>query len=240
MKNTVLLCLLACLLGCKPNPNETSSQGTSRTGTSLTAEEQKAVLLSGTALSGQASGALSEDGKALELTISNSAIFDQEPDLLQLHASRAAWVFYKNMGGDPPSYEQLVVKAQLKDTTVVIPYPMAQLAVVKARYPLVEQASQKLIAGDYEGLYTLFDPVVMGPSKAADLQKYCTQLEPEYGKPQGFEFRGFGFNKTSSGEDFLSLAGQLKRSIKDTPLYIAVDLKKPDLKGSLNSIKFAY
>ncbi|MCF8245687.1 MAG: hypothetical protein K9J37_14095 [Saprospiraceae bacterium] len=240
MKNTILLCLLACLLGCKPNTSETTHESTPRNGTSLTAEEQKAVLLSGTALSGQATGALSQDGRALELTIAHSAVFDQEPDLLKLHASRAAWVFYKNMGTEKPSYEHLVLVAELQDTTVKFPYSMKQLDLVAARYPAVEEASKMLIDGNYEDLYTLFDPDVMGPSKSENLQSYCTQIEPEYGKPQGFEFRGFSFEKTSSGQDVLSLAGQLKRSIKDTPLNISVDLSKPELKGSLFSIKFAY
>ncbi len=240
MKNTFLLCLLACLLGCKPNTSEESSQNTPRTSNSLTDVEQKAVLLAGTALSGQATGTLSQDGRAMELNISHSAVFDQEPDLLKLHASRAAWVFYKNMGTEKPSYEHLVLKAELQDTTVKFPYSMKQLDLVAARYPAIEEASKLLIDGDYEGLYTLFDPMVMAPSKPENLQSYCTQVEPEYGKPQGFEFRGFSFEKTSSGQDVLSLAGQLKRSIKDTPLNISVDLSKPELKGSLFSIKFAY
>ena len=240
MKNTLFGCLFACLLGCQSTPNETTSQSEPRLGTSLTADEQKAVLLAGTALSGQASGALSQDGRELELTISNSAVFDQEPDLLKLHASRAAWTFYKNKGVENPSYDQLVVKAVLTDTTLQFPYSLAQLDLVQARFPAIELATQKLIAGDYEGLYELFDPVVMGPSKSANLESYCTQVEPEYGKPQGFEFRGFAFEKTSGGLDVLSLAGQLKRSIKDTPLYIAIDLNKQGLKGSLFSIKFAY
>ncbi|MBK9018449.1 MAG: hypothetical protein IPM82_32855 [Saprospiraceae bacterium] len=240
MKNTILLCLFACLLGCKPNTSETASESTPGSGAALSAEEQKAMLLSATAMSGEATGVLSADGKALEMTIANSAVFDQESDLLPLHASRAAWVFYKNMGTDKPSFERLDLTAKLKDTTVNLSYKMSDLAIVQARYPAIEKASQMLISRDFEGLYALFDPVVMGASKAADLQGYCTQIEPEYGKPLSFEFRGFAFNKTSAGYDFLSLAGQLKREIKETPLNIAVDLGKPELKGSLNSIKFAY
>ena len=240
MKNTILLCLLACLLGCKPNAPKPASESAPRSGTALSAEEQKAVLLSGTAMSGEATGVLSADGKALEMTIANSAVFDQESDLLPLHASRAAWVFYKNMGTDKPSFERLDLTAKLKDTTVTRSYKMTDLAIVQARFPSIQQASQLLIAGDYDGLYALFDPVVMGNVKVEGLRGYCTQFEPEYGKPLSFEFRGFAFNKTSGGQDFLSLAGLLKREIKDTPLNIAVDLGKPELKGSLNAIMFDY
>ena len=236
MKNIMLLCLLAYLFGCQPNPDGNASSKNSL----LNENEQQAVLLSGSALSGKATGALSADGSALELTISNSAVLAQAPDLLKLHASRAAWVFYKNMGTGKPGYERLVVKVGLADSTFQFPYSLAQLGIVEARYPAIELASQKLITGDYDGLYALFDPVVMGTRSAADLQNYCLQIEPEHGQPLGFEFQGFSFEKTSGGLDVLSLAGQLKRSIKDTPLNISVDLSKQGVKGSLFSIKFAY
>ncbi|GEM_PF-3421091 len=243
MKNAILLCLFACLLGCKPNtPNtaDTTTESTSGAGRPLTAEEQKAVLLVGTAMTGEAKGAVSEDGRTLELTIANSAIFDQEPDLLPLHVSRAAWVFYKNMGTEKPSFDQIKLVAQVQDTAINLSYSMTDLALVKARFPTLEKASQLLIAGDYEGLYLLFDPAVMGVVKVDGLRGYCTQIEPQYGKALTFEFRGFAFNKTSGGQDFLSLAGHLNREIKDTPLNIAVDLTKPGMNGSLNSIKFDY
>ncbi len=237
MKNIILPCLLAFVLGCG---SDNTNQGAPATSGSSSGNEQKAALLAGTALSGQASSALSADGKVMELTIAQSATLSQEPELIRLHTSRAAWVFYNNLGSENTSFETLTVKAQLQDTTISFPYTIANLNVVKARYPAIEEASQKLIAGDFAGLHALFDPVVMGPSKAADLQQYCTQIEPEYGKPLGFEFRGFAFEKTSSGQEFLSLAGNLKREITDTPLNIYVDLTKQDLKGSLFSIKFAY
>ncbi|MBK9016494.1 MAG: hypothetical protein IPM82_21820 [Saprospiraceae bacterium] len=144
------------------------------------------------------------------------------------------------MGTDKPSFERLDLTAKLKDTTVNLSYKMSDLAIVPGTLSGHREGFANAHLRDFEGLYALFDPVVMGASKSADLEGYCTQIEPEYGKPLSFEFRGFAFNKTSAGYEFLSLAGQLKREIKETPLNIAVDLGKPELKGSLNSIKFAY
>ncbi|MBK9016493.1 MAG: hypothetical protein IPM82_21815 [Saprospiraceae bacterium] len=80
------------------NTSETASESTPGSGAALSAEEQKAVLLSGTAMSGEATGVLSADGKALEMTIANSAVFDQESGPAAAHASRAAWVFTKTHG----------------------------------------------------------------------------------------------------------------------------------------------
>lgn len=241
MKNTILFCLIALLFGCQQNSVEKANTNpTAPAGNGLTPDQQKAVLLAGTSLSGQAVGAISENGKSLEITIANSAVFNQEVDLLLLHASRAAWVFYKNMGDEKPSFDNIIVKAQLQDTTFTLPYKLTDLAIVKARYPTLEKASKLLIAGDYGQLYTLFDPTVMGVVKVDGLRGYCTQVEPQYGKPLSFDFRGFAFGKTSGGQDNLSLAGNLKRETKDTPLNISIDLTKPDMEGSINSLKFDY
>lgn len=241
MKNTILLCLFALLFGCQQNPAETTNTNpTAPVGGGLTPDQQKAVLLAGTSLSGQASGAFTDNGQSLELTITNSAVFNQEVDLLLLHASRAAWVFYQNMGDDKPSFDNIIVKAQLQDTTFTLPYKLTDLAIVKARYPTLDKASKLLIAGDYEQLYTLFDPTVMGVVKVEGLRGYCTQLEPQYGKPISFDFRGFAIGKTSGGQDNLSMAGNLKRELKDTPLNVSIDLSKPGMEGSINSIKFDY
>lgn len=244
MKNILILFLaISMLVACQSNDQAagTGADGTPSTAPAqLTEAEQKALLLTGTALSGQATAAMVQDNKALEITLSNSLTLDQEIDLTPLHASRAVWVFYKNRGDDVPSYDKIVVKAILKDTTYAKEYTVAQLATAKARYQTVEVVAQLLVNGDYAGLYELFDKNVMGNSSVDDLASYCTQLEPEYGKPLSFEFRGLSFEKTSTGQDFLSLAGQLKRSIKDTPLNIAIDLKSTDMKGSLNAIKFDY
>jgi hypothetical protein len=241
MKNALLFCFIALFFGCQHKPAEnTNANPTAPVSEGLTPSQQKAVLLAGTSMSGQASGALADNGRSLELTISNSAVFNQEADLVLLHASRAAWVFYQNMGEDKPSFENLVVKAQLKDTTFTLPYKLTDLAIVKARYPTVEKVAKLLIAGDYEQLYTLFDPSVMGVVKVEGLRGYCTQIEPQYGKPLSFDFRGFQLGKTSSGQDNLSLAGNLKREQKDTPLNILIDLSKPNMEGSISSLKFDY
>jgi len=240
MKYTILLGLLAFVLGCKPSTTETGNSTAAATaGGQLNPEQQKAVQLAGTSLSGQASGAISADGKALELTISNSAILNDEPDLVLLHGSRAAWIFYKNMGSEKPSFERVEVKVVM-DTTFSLPYKLTDLAIVEARMPTVDAASKYLIAGDFDNFYKLFDPKVMGTMQVEGLRGYCTQVEPTYGKPLSFDFRGFSFNKTSGGQDFLSLAGNLKREIKDTPFNISIDLTKPGMEQSLYSFMFDY
>ncbi len=237
MKNILLLSLLACLLGCQPTPSA-STEG--KKSTALTDGEQQAVLLAATALSGQATAALSPDGRSLELTVANSAAFTYEPDLVRLHASRAAWVFFKNSGNEKPGYEQLNVKAILNDTTLGYTYTIAELTQVQSHYGAIEQVSKKLIEGDYEGLFSWFNPTEMSSSSVASLKSYCTELEPTNGKPEGFDFKGFSFNKISGGTPTLNLAGQLRRSIKPSPLSITVDLTKPELKGSVLAMQFAY
>ncbi|MBK8563265.1 MAG: hypothetical protein IPN76_07940 [Saprospiraceae bacterium] len=243
MKEILIICyaifqLSACQSAKKEEANVASTASNSQT--QLPAAEQKALQLAATALAGEATGFVSPDGKALEMTISNSATMEQEADLLPLHSSNAAWVFYKNLQNDKPSYEKIVVYAQLKDTTIAREYTLRELAMVKARVPTFEMAGKLLVAADYKGLYDLFDPAVMGFMQVKGLQEYCTQIEPQYGKPISVEFRGFSFNKTSAGKEFLSLAGPLRRQTKDTAFDIAVDLSKPDAKGSISALKFDY
>lgn len=217
-----------------------SAAPTSSSQSQLPPAENKALQMVATALAGEATGLISQDGKVLEMTIFNSATMEQEADLLPLYSSNAAWVFYKNLENDKPSYEKLVVNAQLRDTTIGREYTLRELAIVKSRLPTFEAAGKMLVAGDYQGLYDLFDPAIMGAMKVEGVQQYCTQIEPQYGKAISFEFRGFAFNKTSSGKDFLSLAGPVRRQTKDTALDIAIDLSKPDIKGSVNALKFDY
>ncbi|MBI1225213.1 MAG: hypothetical protein GC192_08220 [Bacteroidetes bacterium] len=241
MKNMMLLIFIAALFGCQQNSSTTSSKSTPRAGNSLTTAEQEAVLLAGTALSGQASGVLAPDGKTLELSISHSAFFHNEPDLVKLHASRAAWFFYKNRGSDNPPYDMVSVKAQLEDSTEsVIPFTIQQLEEVQARYPTFEEVANKLITGDYQGLFGMFEPSVMSESSVSSLQNYCTSLDADLGKPKGFEFRGFSFEKNSGGQDVLNMAGLLKRTQHDSPLSISIDLAKKGMKESLYTIKFDY
>lgn len=242
MKKLIFACFAIVLLAaCKPSINKAPADNKASINQStLPPAEQKALQLTATALVGEASGQISGDGKVLEMTISNSATMEQEADLLPLHSSNAAWVFYKNVGNDRPSYEKIVVHSQLKDTTITREYTTQELAIVKARLPTFEMAGKLLVAADYQGLYELFDPAVMGAVKVEGVAQYCTQIEPQYGKPVSVEFRGFSFNKTSAGKDFLSLAGPLRRQTKDTALDIAIDLSKSEMKGSVSAIKFDY
>jgi hypothetical protein len=242
MKNFIFACFaMLQLASCKPNISKTPTDApASSTQSTLPPAEQKALAMTATALVGTATGLISPDGKAIEIIISNSATMEQEADLLPLHSSNAAWVFYKNVGNEKPTYEKIVVKSQLSDTTIIREYTMQELAIVKARMPTFETAAKLLVAADYQGLYEMFDPAVMGSMKVKGLEEYCTQIEPQYGKPVAAEFRGFSFNKTSTGKEFLSLAGPLRRQTKDTAFDIAVDLTKPDMKGSISAIKFDY
>lgn len=241
MKEILFACFaISLILGCKPGANNTAADTPPASQTALSSAEQKAMQLTATALAGEASGTISADGKMLEMTISNSITLEQEADLLPLHSSRAAWVFYKNAANEKPTYEKIVVKSQLKDTTITREYTLQELAIVKARLSTFETVGKLLVNSDYPALYELFDPEVMGKVKVEGLRDYCTQIEPQYGKPVSFEFRGFAFNKSSAGKEFLSLAGPLKRDIKDTALDIAIDLSKPEMKGSISAIKFDY
>lgn len=237
MKNIFWLTLLAFLFGCQPT---TSPSDGEKSSTLTDAGKQQAALLAATAVSGQASAALTPDGHSMELTVSNSAAFEHESDLLRLHASRAAWTFFKNSGEEKPSYEQLVVKAVLKDTTMDFTYTAAELMQVKSHYQAIDEVWKKLVDGDYEGLYNMFNQTEMSSSSVASIQSYCTQLDPTLGTPEGFDFKGFSFDKISGGTPTLNLAGQLRRSIKPSPLSITIDLTKPELKGSLLAMKFAY
>ncbi len=243
MKEILIVCYailhLAACQNTKSDASQTSASG-SNVLTQLPPAEQKALQLTATALAGEATGLISPDGKALEMTISNSATMEQEADLLPLHSSNAAWVFYKNLNNDKPSYEKIVVNSQLKDTTIAREYTLRELAIVKARVPTFEAAGRLLVAADYQGLFDLFDPAVMGAMQVKGLQEYCTQIEPQYGKPVSVEFRGFSFNTTSAGKEFISLAGPLRRQTKDTAFDIAIDLSKPDMKGSISAMKFDY
>ncbi|MCC6726558.1 MAG: hypothetical protein IT258_18805 [Saprospiraceae bacterium] len=245
MKNLIIVCiavlsLLSCNSGIQPAPsNEAAAKGAPSQG-NLPAAEQKALQLVATALTGEATGVVSPDGQTMEMTISNSATMEQEADLLPLHSSRAAWVFYKNLETDKPSFGKIVVHSQLSDTTITREYTVQELAIVKSRLPTFETAGKLLVAGDYQGLYDLFDPTIMGAMKVEGVKQYCTQIEPQYGKAISVEFRGFAFNKTSGGKDFLSLAGPVRRQTKDTALDIAVDLSKPEMKGSISAMKFDY
>ncbi len=229
------------IIACKPSLSPTTPDNqVPAKASNLPPAEQKALQLTATALTGEASGTISADGKSLEITISKSVAMEQELDLLPLHASRAAWVFYKNAGNDKPSYEKIVVHSQVQDTTITREFPTTDLAIVKARLPTFEAAGNMLVNGDYASLHALFDPAVMKEMKTDALQQYCEQLETTYGKPVSFEFRGFSFNRSSTGKEYLSLAGPLKRQTKDTAIDIAIDLSKPDMKGSLSAIKFDY
>ncbi|MCU0346481.1 MAG: hypothetical protein MUC59_06045 [Saprospiraceae bacterium] len=242
MKNLFFCCFaILQIIACKPSISPTTPEKPAQSSTSnLPEAEQKALNLTATALSGEVSGSLSADGKALEINITNSAAMEQELDLLPLHSSRAAWVFYKNTGNDKPSYEKIVVRSHVQDTSITLEYPTRDLAIVKARLPIFEAAGNMLLKGDYAGLLGLFDPEVMKTMKPNALEQYCVQLEPKYGKPISFELRGFNFNKSSSGKEYLSLAGPLKRQIKDTALDIAIDLSKPGIQGTIAALKFDY
>lgn len=203
--------------------------------------EQAGLAAVEKAFEGKVNAARTADKATMQLTISKSRLLDEKADLAQLHASRAAWLFYQQAKAGQPAFTGLKVTTVQSDTTRTYDFTLAQLAVVEKKLAAIEQAAGYLIGGDFNSLYALFDPTVMGVSDVEDLKGYCTQIEPEYGKPLAFTFEGFTFFKLSGQEqEQLHLAGHLKRDIKDTALSLFVDHTKPDVKGSVTSIKFDY
>ncbi|MBI5913760.1 MAG: hypothetical protein HY842_00135 [Bacteroidetes bacterium] len=233
MKQNILLFFALLLLGCGEKKTDTQTA-------TLTDYQKKAHEAIATAFGGKVAQSLSPDKQTLELALSDCILLEQESDLLALHSSRAAWIYYQNTAIENPKYTGINVSTVLKDTTKTFHFTLAQLGILQTKISTIDMAAKFLITDDYTNLHALFDPVVMASSTEDDLRGYCAQVEPEYGKPVSFEFQGFSFFKLSSGQEQLDLAGKLKRSKKDTPLGIFVDFSKPGIAGSVTSIKFDY
>ena len=174
--------------------------------------------------------------------LSESKVIENQIDLTGMFASHVAWLFFKNLAEEKNQYDGVEVTVKLSTGEApTFQYPIAELAMVKNRMPVLEKTVELLKAADFDGLHAL-----IAPERAASMPKEtivldCGSLDKNNGKVTGFQFQGYEiFTPSSSQTEFLHLAGLLKRERYDTPLSIFVDPASQEIQGAVQYLNFDY